>query len=67
MAKNMGSVRQSAWYYRSHPTFSDALALVRRQLWAQGLTFCGPLNATDTVKVLRAFLERLADAVCHAA
>jgi hypothetical protein len=70
MAKNMGSfrqVRQTAWYYKSYPTFSDALALVRRQLWAQEPTFCGSLSATDTVKVPRTFLERLTDAVCYAA
>ena len=68
MAKNMGSVRQTAWYYKSHPTFSDALALVRRQLWAQEeQTFCGSPSATDTVKVRREFLERLTDALCYAA
>ena len=66
MAKNMGSVRQTAWYCKSHPTFSDALALVRRELWAQP-TFCSSPSATDTVKVRRAFLERLTDAVCYAA
>jgi hypothetical protein len=67
MAKNMGSVRQTAWYYKSYPTFSDTLALVRRQLWAQGPTFCESLKPTDTVRVPRAFLERLTDAVCYAA
>lgn len=25
--------KQSAWYQKQHPTFSDALALVREQLW----------------------------------
>ena len=49
-------------------TFSDALALVRRQLWAQEATFCGsPSEDTDTVKVPRKFVERLTDAVCYAA
>jgi hypothetical protein len=67
MAKSMGSVRQTAWYYKSHPTFSDALALVRRQLWAQEPTFCGSPSATDTVKIRREFLERLTEAVCYAA
>ncbi len=67
MAKNIGSVRQTAWYYKSHPTFSDALALVRKELWAQEKTFCGSPSATDTVKVQREFLERLTDAVCYAA
>ena len=26
-------IRQVAWYHKSQPTFSDALALVRRQIW----------------------------------
>jgi hypothetical protein len=26
-------VRQAAWYYKPRPTFSDALALVRQELW----------------------------------
>ena len=67
MAKSTGNVRQTAWYYKSHPTFSDALALVRKQLWAQEETFCGSPSATDTIKVPREFLERLTDAVCYAA
>ena len=27
--------RQAGWYHKRHPTFSDALALVRKELWAQ--------------------------------
>ena len=67
MAKSMNTVRQTAWYRKSHPTFSDALALVRRQLWAQEATFCGSSEDTDTVKVPREFVERLTEAVCYAA
>jgi hypothetical protein len=66
MAKGTGSIRQTAWYRKSYPTFSDALALVRRQLWAQSTFYRSP-SATDTVKVRREFLERLTDAVCYAA
>ncbi len=66
MAKGTGSVRQTAWYHKSHPTFADALALVRRELWTQP-TFCSSPSAADTVKVRREFLERLTDAVCYAA
>jgi hypothetical protein len=41
------SVRRTAWYEKEHPTFSDALALVRRELWAQrGATFCGSAQET---------------------
>ena len=62
------AVRRAAWYEKEHPTFSDALALVRKELWAQEQrTFCGSPQETDTVKVPREFVERLTDAVCYAA
>jgi len=39
------TLRRTAWYDKSHPTFSDALAQVRKQLWAQErVTFTGPLQ-----------------------
>ncbi len=61
-------VRRAAWYEKEHPTFSDALALVRKELWTQEqVTFCGSYHQTDTVKVPREFVERLTDAVCYAA
>ena len=59
--------RQAAWYRKRHPTFADALALVRKELWAQEQTFCGSPAQTDTVKVPRVFMERLTEAVCYAA
>jgi hypothetical protein len=58
--------RQAAWYHKPRPTFSDALALVRRQLW----TVDGyPTSSARThmVKVPRALLERLTEALCYAA
>jgi hypothetical protein len=66
MALGSGFVRRVAWYEKPRPTFSDALALARRDLWAQA-TFCGSSRETDTVKVPRAFVEQLTDAVCYAA
>ena len=59
-------VRQAAWYHKPLPTFSDALALVRRELWGQ-LAFCMSEREADLVKVPRALLERFADALCYAA
>jgi hypothetical protein len=60
--------RQTAWYHKRDPTFADALALVRKELWAQEeQTFYGSPSSTDTVKVPQAFVERLTDAVCYAA
>jgi hypothetical protein len=60
------TIRRAAWYDKSRPTFTDALALVRKELW-NCTTFSGSLSEPDTVKVLRAFMERLTDAVCYAA
>jgi DDE superfamily endonuclease len=58
--------RQVAWYHKKHPTFADALALVRKELGVSA-TFCGSPAQSDTIKVPRAFVERLTDAVCYAA
>lgn len=59
-------VRQAAWYHKPLPTFSDALALVRRELWAQ-TAFCISASDPDMLELPRAFLDRLTDALCYAA
>jgi DDE superfamily endonuclease len=61
------AARKTAWYDKRHPTFSDALALVRKELWAQEMSFCGSAQDMETVIVPREFVERLTDAVCYAA
>ena len=33
--KDADTVRRTAWYEKEHPTFSDAVELVRRELWSQ--------------------------------
>jgi hypothetical protein len=58
--------RQAAWYRKRHPTFSDALALVRKELWASA-TFRGSPADTETVEVPRVLMERLTDTLCYAA
>ena len=58
--------RQAAWYHKPRPTFSDALALVRRQLWAIGVSEPSASDA-DMVKLPRALVERLTEALCYAA
>jgi hypothetical protein len=66
--ENVDAVRRAAWYDKLRPTFSDALAVVRKELWAaEGTTFCGSAQETDMVKVPREFMERLTDALCYAA
>ena len=66
--KSAKTVRRTAWYDKKYPTFSDALAVVRRELWArEEATFCGSGQEKDMVKVPREFVERLTDAVCYVA
>ncbi len=59
-------VRPAAWYPKHDPTFSDALALVRRSLWAT-TTFCMSPPGEDIVKVPRALVEHLSEMLCYAA
>jgi hypothetical protein len=67
MRRSMQAIRKAAWYRKSRPTFADALASVRKELWAQEQTFYGSPAQRDTVKVPRVFMEGLTDAVCYAA
>jgi hypothetical protein len=66
MAWSVETVRWAAWYRKTHPTFSDALALVRKELWASA-TFRESPADTDTVKVSRGFVEHLTETLCYAA
>jgi hypothetical protein len=60
-------VRQSAWYAKSLPTFSDALALVRHQLWVSLPTFQTSGPTPDIVKVSHPFFVSLVETLCYAA
>jgi len=60
------AVRQAAWYTKEHPTFSDAIAIVRRCVWS-GCHFSMSSRQSKVVKIPRSLLERLTDAVCYAA
>lgn len=59
--------RRTAWYPKPEPTFSDALAAVRRSLWAEAARFPTSPRAADRVEVPRALLDRLTDLACCAA
>jgi len=61
-----GTVRQAAWYRKRHPTFADALALVRRELWRHH-TFPTSPGAGEIVEVPRAVIERLTETLCYVA
>ena len=59
-------VSAAAWYHKRHPTFSDTLAAVRRQIWAeQGLLTSR--HSAKATKLRPALREGIAHALCHAA
>jgi hypothetical protein len=66
MAQGTEAPQRAAWYRKPYPTFSDALALVRRELWAEE-TFCRSAREVDMVKVPRAFVEHMTETLCYAA
>jgi hypothetical protein len=66
MASASVPLQQTAWYTKTTPTFSDALALVRRRLWTQATFPPSPCDP-NIEKVPRALLDHLADLLCYAA
>ena len=56
-------IRQTAWYHKAQPTFSDALALVRRQIWQQHFQMPNP--HPDNPKLLAQIQNRLLSALCY--
>ena len=60
------SVRQAAWYKKALPTFSDALAQVRRCLWRQ-LAFCMSEENIDSRKPPASLFAHFGELLAHAA
>jgi len=57
-------MRQAAWYHKTTPTFSDALALVRWQIW-QHTCFPNVDSPMDSAKLPSAIQNRLLSALCY--
>ena len=57
-------VRQAAWYVKTTPTFSDAIALVRRRFWHHW-GFCMSGAKSNMQKPPPDLLNRLFEAVCY--
>jgi hypothetical protein len=60
------TVRSAKWYRKQTVTFSDALAAVRRQLWADE-TISMLRSGRDPPKVHNDLLSRLTELACYAA
>ena len=59
--------RQAAWYCKSLPTFSDALALVRQHLWSAYPTFRISTDEPDMRKIPQLLFDILVSTLCYAA
>lgn len=58
--------RSAAWYAKERATFSDAIAAVRRSLWAEA-TLHTSRQQQNLVQVPRPLLDRLTALACYAA
>jgi hypothetical protein len=56
----------AAWYNKTEPTFSDAIAAVRRTPWTPK-DFAMPRHETETVEIPTRLLKRFMETLCHAA
>jgi hypothetical protein len=64
--RRLARPRGAAWYQKRDLTFSDALAAVRRSLWAAALSNTSRQTA-DITKVETAVLDRLIATLCYSA
>lgn len=58
-------VRTAAWYAKTEPTFADAIALVRRQLWTS-MKFTNSPVKTGLVVIPANVVHGLVDTLCYA-
>jgi hypothetical protein len=58
-------VRSAAWYQKREPTFADAIALVRKQLWTY-MKFVNYPAEKEVVVIPRSLLHGLVDTLCYA-
>ncbi len=59
------STQTVAWYDKRKPTFSDAIAEVRRALWWPP-DLCMSRQSSDIVQIPATLLRRLTETLCHA-
>ena len=58
--------RTAAWYRKSYPTFSDAIAAVRREIWRHH-NYCMSRTGAESIKIPRTIWERMAKALAYVA
>ena len=65
-ARERRQIASAAWYPKPQPTFSDALAAVRRAIWCEQSLVTSPRRG-DRAKLRRVLPSPWAYALCHAA
>jgi len=63
-SKGQLPIRQAAWYHKTVPTFSDALAVVRWQIWHQ-VCFQSVTASSESLKLPATLQDRLLSALCY--
>ncbi len=59
-------VRSAAWYHKPTPTFADALAFVRGQIWSE-TRFSMSFDRHDVIEIPCAVFQRMTDTLAYAA
>jgi hypothetical protein len=59
-------IRTAAWYAKALPTFSDAIAAVRREIWAHQICFTSR-QRRDRIEILQHTWHRMQNALAYAA
>jgi len=57
-------IRQTSWYWKEEPTFSDALAAVRSDLW-HGANYSTSAQEADCISIPQAALHSLVEVACY--
>ena len=65
--RQLATPRSAAWYVKSEPTFVDAIALVRRQLWIASATFCTSSQKPDMQQLPTPLFNRFIESLTYAA
>ena len=66
MPRPVSVVRQATWYHKRDPTFADAVASVRREIWQHQAFSTSPCTG-EIVELPRAIVERLTETLCYVA
>src|SRR5580700_1775418 len=59
-------IRTAAWYPKAVPTFSDAIAAVRREIWAHQISFMSRPHR-DRIEIPQHIWQRMQNALAYAA